>query len=111
MQIPFTRIGTSQQVGIVHQVAFSPSPGILQTEPCECWLPSRTEATRKQWTSRPSGQVNPADIVLNGIPHVSRHTSRHRGRWSLSRYSPRRSARIHAAPAIAKVSVFSLQFA
>ena len=34
----------------------------------------------------------------------------HRGRWSLSRYSPRRSARIHAAPAIAKVSAVSLQF-
>jgi len=29
---------------------------------------------------------------------------------ALSRYSPRRSARIHVAPAIAKVSVFSLQF-
>src|SRR4029077_18158564 len=42
--------------------------------------------------------------------HVSRHASRHRGRWSLSRYSPRRSARIHVAPAIAKVSAFSLQF-
>jgi len=34
----------------------------------------------------------------------------HPGRWSLSRYSPRRSARIHAAPAIAKVSAVSLQF-
>jgi hypothetical protein len=32
------------------------------------------------------------------------------GRWSLSRSSPRRSARIHAAPAIAKVSAVSLQF-
>jgi hypothetical protein len=29
---------------------------------------------------------------------------------SLSRYSPRRSARIHAVPAIAKVSANSLQF-
>jgi hypothetical protein len=45
-----------------------------------------------------------------GVRHVSRHTSGHRGRRSLSRYSPRRSARIHAAPAIAKVSAFSLQF-
>ena len=34
----------------------------------------------------------------------------HPGRWSLNRYSPRRSARIHDAPAIAKVSAFSLQF-
>src|SRR6266851_99371 len=34
----------------------------------------------------------------------------HRGRWLLSRYSPRMSARIHAAPAIAKVSAVSLQF-
>src|ERR1700732_3728342 len=34
----------------------------------------------------------------------------HGGRWSLSRYSPRTSARIHSAPAISKVSAFSLQF-
>src|ERR1700688_308020 len=34
----------------------------------------------------------------------------HRGRWSLIRYSSRRSARSHAAPAIARVSAVSLQF-
>jgi len=50
----------------------------------------------KSWREYTSREPGPAHVIA-GDGHSGRH-------------SPRRSARIHAVPAIAKVSAFSLQF-